>query len=270
MKAPGSTFAKIRLCTQKSQVGPTTKIKRQLVQRNSSQRKRSCISICSAQRQGTSPAAAVTAERSQVEDDEFLHAAALSMDADNRTEAMIEKVIYGCRFMTFLGITGSLMGSVICFLKGCIYVFNSFGEQFVGGGAGKVITMLVEAIDCYLIGTVMLVFGMGLYELFICNLDIAKTSSYGSNLLGLFRLPERPKWLQIKSVNELKTKVGHVIVMVLLIGLFENSKKVVITTATDLLYFSASILLSSGCLFLLSKLTSTRSKEETDHAPEAS
>lgn len=62
------------------------------MQRNSSQRKRSCISICSAQRQGTPPAAAVTAERSQVEDDEFLHAAALSMDADNRTEAMIEKV----------------------------------------------------------------------------------------------------------------------------------------------------------------------------------
>jgi uncharacterized membrane protein YqhA len=43
--------------------------------------------------------------------------------------------------------------------------------------------------DVYLIGTVMLVFGMGLYELFICNFDIAKTSPYGSNLLGLFRLP---------------------------------------------------------------------------------
>lgn len=71
-------------------------------------------------------------------------------------------------------------------------------------------------------------------------------------------------------MNELKTKVGHVIVMVLLIGLFENSKKVVITTATDLLYFSASILLSSGCLFLLSKLTSTSPKEEKDQAPEAS
>jgi Uncharacterized protein family, UPF0114 len=46
--------------------------------------------------------------------------------------------------------------------------------------------------DIYLIGTVMLVFGMGLYELFICNLDIAKTSSYGSNLFGLFRLQVSP------------------------------------------------------------------------------
>lgn len=42
--------------------------------------------------------------------------------------------------------------------------------------------------DIYLIGTVMLVFGMGLYELFISNLDVAKTSVQRSNLLGLFQL----------------------------------------------------------------------------------
>jgi uncharacterized membrane protein YqhA len=180
------------------------------------------------------------------------------------------QVIYSCRFMTFFGIIGSLMGSVICFLKGCVYVFNSFTSGNILGG-GKVITMLIEAIDVYLIGTVMLVFGMGLYELFISNLDIAKTSSsHGSNLFGLFRLRERPKWLEIKSVNELKTKLGHVIVTVLLIGLFENSKKVAINTTTDLLCFAASILLSSGCLFLLSKLHYPSSKEGTNHTPKAS
>lgn len=71
-------------------------------------------------------------------------------------------------------------------------------------------------------------------------------------------------------MNELKTKLGHVIVMVLLIGLFENSKKVTIETTTDLLCFAASILLSSGCLFLLSKLNTASSKEETNHTPKAS
>ena len=34
-------------------------------------------------------------------------------------EAAIEKAIYACRFMAFLGIAGSLAGSVICFLKVC-------------------------------------------------------------------------------------------------------------------------------------------------------
>ncbi|CAL9127631.1 unnamed protein product, partial [Musa acuminata var. zebrina] len=106
----------------------------------------------------------------------------------NDMEEKIEKVIYRCRFFTFLAVAGSLMGSVICFLKGCTYVIDSFREYFLSGG--KVILMLIEAIDIYLIGTVMLVFGMGLYELFISNLDIAKMSSYGSSLLGLFKLLE--------------------------------------------------------------------------------
>lgn len=45
--------------------------------------------------------------------------------------------------------------------------------------------------DVYLLGTVMLVFGMGLYELFVSNLDIAKSLSeakHRSNLFGLFPL----------------------------------------------------------------------------------
>ncbi|OAY85437.1 hypothetical protein ACMD2_14843 [Ananas comosus] len=136
--------------------------------------------------------------------------------------------------------------------EGCGYVINSFTEDFMS--SGKLILMLVEAVDIYLIGTVMLVFGMGLYELFISNLDVAKTSVQRSNLLGLFQLRERPNWLKIESVNELKTKVGHVVVTVLLVGLFEKSKKVTISTPLDLFCFAASILLSSGCLYLLSRL----------------
>lgn len=153
--------------------------------------------------------------------------------------------------------------------------------------------------DTYLLGTVMLVFGMGLYELFISNLDIAKThklshpaetSSYRSNLFGMFALmvcsnllltcwisilsrfqlffffffflQERPKWLEIQSINELKTKVGHVIVMILLVGLLEKSKKVVICSSADLFCFAAAVLLSSGGLYLLSKLNNVKQNKQ--------
>ncbi|KVH95145.1 Uncharacterized protein family UPF0114, partial [Cynara cardunculus var. scolymus] len=150
-----------------------------------------------------------------------------------RWEENVEKGIYNCRFLTLLAVLGSLIGSFL-------YV--------------------------YLLGTVMLVFGMGLYELFISNLDLAqstseKTTTHQSNLFGLFVLKrmilscstdndsllretfqERPKWLEIKSVNALKTKLGHVIVMLLLIGLFEKSKKAAILTATDLVCFSGCVL----------------------------
>lgn len=52
---------------------------------------------------------------------------------------------------------------------------------------------IIFPLDIYLLGTVMLVFGMGLYELFISNLDKGKsmsgeTTPYRSNLFGMFTL----------------------------------------------------------------------------------
>ncbi|XP_021687467.2 uncharacterized protein LOC110669905 isoform X2 [Hevea brasiliensis] len=145
-------------------------------------------------------------------------------------EEDIEKVIYRCRFLAILGVFGSLIGSILCFVKGCTYVVSSFMEYFVN--RGKVIILLVEAIG--------------------------KRVPHRSNLFGLFTLKERPRWLEIKTVNELKTKLGHVIVMLLLIGFFEKSKTAVIHSPMDLLCFSASVLLCSGCLYLLSKLSDSK------------
>ncbi|KAF7829115.1 putative transmembrane protein [Senna tora] len=188
----------------------------------------------------------------------------ISRKRPGKLEAMeedIEKVVYRCRFMAILGVFGSLVGSILCFIKGCSYVTESFMVYFIN--RSKVIPMLVEAIDVYLLGTVMLVFGMGLYELFVSNLGSAgslpgQKDTYKSNLFGLFTLKERPKWLDIKTVNELKTKLGHVIVMLLLIGLFDKSKKAAIHTPADLLCFCAAVCLSSSCLFLLSKLNGAK------------
>eukprot|EP01018_Ginkgo_biloba_P008114 Gb_03867 [translate_table: standard] len=192
-------------------------------------------------------------------------------DAAQAVEEFIEKAIFNCRFLTLLAVAGSLAGSLLCFLKGCAFVFDSFKEYFQSflghHGSGKVVLMLVGAVDVYLMGTVMLIFGMGLYELFVnslgvpdrtCTPQVSRATVCGSNLFGLFKLQERPKWLEIQSLDELKTKLGHVIVMVLLVGMFEKSKKVPINCGLDLICFSGSILFSSGCLFLLSKLNSAK------------
>ncbi|MCO5584229.1 hypothetical protein L7F22_038153 [Adiantum nelumboides] len=153
--------------------------------------------------------------------------------------------------------------------QGCRFVTASFLEYvqtaFRGIDTGHVVILLVEAIDIFLVATVMLIFGMGVYELFVNSIGLQRKDDSspstvpnkkytGSNLFGLFRLERRPLWLEIRSLHELKTKVGHVIVMILLVGMFEKSKVVPISTGFDLLCFSASIFTSSGCLYLLSKL----------------
>ncbi|GER45364.1 hypothetical protein STAS_22298 [Striga asiatica] len=163
------------------------------------------------------------------------------------TESTIERVIFDFRFLALLAIGGSLAGSLLCFLNGCVYIFDAYKVYWSscvkGIHTGKMVLRLVEAIDVYLAGTVMLIFGMGLYGLFISNVPPN----------------ERPKWMKISSLDELKTKVGHVIVMILLVKMFERSKMVTITTGLDLLSYSICIFLSSASLYILHNLHKSES-----------
>ncbi|KAK9154855.1 hypothetical protein Sjap_002335 [Stephania japonica] len=178
-------------------------------------------------------------------------------------ESNIEKVIFDFRFLALLAVGGSLAGSLLCFLNGCVYIVDAYKVYWSscvkGIHTGQMVLRLVEAIDVYLAGTVMLIFGMGLYGLFISNSTPDQPSNVdralkGSSLFGMFALKERPKWMKISSLDELKTKVGHVIVMILLVKMFERSKMVNITTGLDLLSYSVCICLSSASLYILNNL----------------
>ncbi|KAK6243766.1 hypothetical protein QUC31_010175 [Theobroma cacao] len=179
------------------------------------------------------------------------------------TESNIEKTIFDFRFLAILAVGGSLAGSLLCFLNGCVYIVDAYKVYWTscvkGVHTGKMVLRLVEAIDVYLAGTVMLIFGMGLYGLFISNVnpdvpaDVDRAVK-GSSLFGMFAMKERPKWMKISSLDELKTKVGHVIVMILLVKMFERSKMVTIATGMDLLSYSVCIFLSSASLYILHHL----------------
>nr|XP_028952381.1 uncharacterized protein LOC103418623 isoform X2 [Malus domestica] len=147
--------------------------------------------------------------------------------------------------------------------RGCVYIMDAYKVYWTscvkGNHTGHMVLRLVEAIDVYLAGTVMLIFGMGLYGLFISNVpndvpSIDDRALKGSSLFGMFAMKERPKWMKISSLDELKTKVGHVIVMILLVKMFERSKMVQITTGLDLLSYSVCIFLSSASLYVLHNL----------------
>ncbi|RZC52419.1 hypothetical protein C5167_020836 [Papaver somniferum] len=147
--------------------------------------------------------------------------------------------------------------------KGCVYIFDAYKVYWTscvrGNHSGQMVLRLVEAIDVYLAGTVMLIFAMGLYGLFISNSPHDAPPSKdralkGSSLFGMFALTERPTWMKISSLDELKTKVGHVIVMILLVKMFERSKTVIITTGVDLLSYSVCIFFSSASLYILHNL----------------
>nr|KAJ0211935.1 hypothetical protein LSAT_V11C400189530 [Lactuca sativa] len=158
-----------------------------------------------------------------------------------------EQVIFDFRFCALLAVAGSLAGSLLCFLYGCVYVVDAYKIYWTSCLKGSLPGKMV--IHVYLAGTIMLIFVVGLYGLFISNApdSIAPADDRaikGSSLFGMFALRERPKWMKISSLDELKTKVGHVIVMILLVKMFEKSRMVTISNGLELLSYSVCIFLS--------------------------
>ncbi|KAL4561926.1 hypothetical protein LXL04_034110 [Taraxacum kok-saghyz] len=68
------------------------------------------------------------------------------------TESDIERVIFDFRFLALLAVAGSLAGSLLCFLDGCVYVMDAYKIYWTsclrGALSGKMVMRLVEAIGC--------------------------------------------------------------------------------------------------------------------------
>jgi uncharacterized membrane protein YqhA len=90
---------------------------------------------------------------------------------------------------------------------------------------------IISSIDLFLIGIVLLIFGFGVYELFVKEIDFAKARFMESTL-------------QIKNLDQLKNKIIKVIIIVLIVKYFEKILKFSqnFTSPQDILFFSLSIL----------------------------
>ncbi len=165
-----------------------------------------------------------------------------------KIENIFESLLFNTRFTVLTSVLGSLVASIIMYIKGTLLVFNGL-YMFIGQlnnfndlnghGGETLVTVLISSVDNYLFATVLLIFSMGLYELFISKIDPAS------------RTPEsRPNWLNIKSLDDLKAALGKVILMILIVSFFEKSLDIQYQNSLDLLYLGVGIILISGALFL--------------------
>ncbi|GFY86126.1 hypothetical protein Acr_04g0008640 [Actinidia rufa] len=173
-------------------------------------------------------------------------------------QMFIERSIIDCRFFALFAVAGSLLGSVLCFVEGCFMVIELYLQYFHAlsqrSDQGHVVHLLIEAIDMFLIGTAMLVFGMGLHFMFVGSKGKG-SQLHGSNLFGLFNLKTLPRWACMQSVTQAKSKMGQAVVMIMQVGVLDKFKSVPLVTGLDLACFAGAIFVSSTCLFLLSRLS---------------
>lgn len=163
----------------------------------------------------------------------------------SKTAKSFEKVLYFSRFLTLLSVIGSLVSAVVLFVYGTINVyvaFRGFLSHPVSTGhaqLGELLAVFVSSVDVYLFAMVLIIFGMGVYELFISKIDPVET-----------KLDSRPSWLRITSIDDLKTSLGKVILMVLIVSVFEHSLSIDYDKSIDLLYASVAVVLVAVALYV--------------------
>jgi uncharacterized membrane protein YqhA len=178
-----------------------------------------------------------------------------------------EALLWNSRLVVLLAVASSVLASLVLF---CIvtletvralvdvFVYILSGSSALGSAAlGKESTLaesisrFITLIDGYLLGAFLLIFGFGFYELFVADLQPARESS-GSNRV-----------LVIKSLDDLKERLGKVILLIMIVEVFKDAVKISLNQPLDLLYVGASVAFIALGLYL-----THASEKPKQHAPD--
>lgn len=186
----------------------------------------------------------------------------------NFIEKLFEGTLWNSRFVVLAAVTGSLLAGMAIFYMATVdvvYLFQHalhYADASLTDEARKAlhdstVSHIVEVVDGYLLATVMLIFSLGLYELFISDIDQAHGSKASSKILV------------INSLDDLKSRLAKVILMILIVTLFEEAINMKLNTPLDLVYLGGSIALIAVALYFSHAAEhGADSGEEASDAPE--
>lgn len=160
-------------------------------------------------------------------------------------EKYFEKFLIKSRFITILPVIFGLLGSFVLFLIASFDVYKVIKDVISYYFFDKqmniheiAVAQIIGAVDLYLMALVFFIFSFGIYELFISDVDEFKNT-------------KQAKVLEIHSLDQLKDKLGKVIIMVLIVNFFQRVLYMKISGSIDMLYLALSIFaLCLGLYFL--------------------
>src|ERR1035437_9085215 len=163
-------------------------------------------------------------------------------------ETIFEGTLWNSRFVIIAAVIGSLLAGFAIFYMATVDVVYLFQHALHYADSGmteearkalhdSTVSHIVEVVDGYLLATVMLIFSLGLYELFISDIDQAHGSKASSKILV------------INNLDDLKGRLAKVILMIMIVTLFEEALNMKLQTPLDLLYLGGSITLIALALY---------------------
>jgi uncharacterized membrane protein YqhA len=164
-------------------------------------------------------------------------------------ERAFERALWASRLIVLVPVVVSVMLSLAMVLVAsvdAVRLIGALGPFLRAGVSGDVayslrlaiIGNVIEVVDGYLLASILLIFAMGLYELFVSKIDAAERSEVASRLL------------LIRSMDDLKSRLASVVLLILVVKFFQQALRLKYESPLDLLYLGLGILLIGGALFL--------------------
>lgn len=162
------------------------------------------------------------------------------------TERRFEHFLWSARLLVMLAVVPSLFGALLLFVIGTVDIISvmmtSVKYYFFDGAIDihdTVVPNIIIAIDIYLIAVVLLIFGTGIYRLFVSPIDQAEEHA-----------PSHP--FNVHSFDQLKDKIARVVILAVIIEFFRAVVDISFQTPLDAIYLAVSILALAAGLYLMS------------------
>ena len=97
---------------------------------------------------------------------------------------------------------------------------------------------IILAVDIYLVAIVLLIFGSGVYRLFVSPIDQAESHA-----------PSHP--FNVNSFDQLKDKIARVVILAVIIEFFRAVVDIRFQTPLDAIYLALSVLALAASLYLM-------------------
>lgn len=185
-----------------------------------------------------------------------------------------ENGLWKTRWAVLVAVACSILAALIMFYISAVDTFYAVQMQVdywqLGSSAARgvmragAVAQVVKVIDIFLLAIVLLIFGLGIYELYISKIDHAYDEKDAS----------AEHMLSVSSLDDLKSRLGKVIMMVLIVKFFEMAIGMEIDSMKDLLVFSGGILLIGTTLYMTEAMArkkgewKTRASDLEDSGPD--
>ncbi|WP_088331873.1 YqhA family protein [Lacimicrobium sp. SS2-24] len=164
----------------------------------------------------------------------------------HKWEKRLEGLLWRSRYLVMLAVIPSLLGAVVLFVIGTMDIvqvlWKTLGYYAFGSDIDihdSVVTDIIIAIDIYLIAIVLMIFGLGVYRLFVSQIEASESEG-----------PSHP--FNVKSFDQLKDKIVRVVILAVIIEFFRAVVDIHFKTPLDGIYLALSALALAAALYLMS------------------